>query len=210
MAYFVAVHAIQSRRSSAVHHSSSLSSSIATSLSSSSSSSSSSRGRFWPLFSGVSALGGAAAGLEGRPDGAEGTAAVDDPGTGALKICCLRSVISAACDGAVVVGILKTPSSLVRTLDLDFAYDTFYAVRQLDKVLQSVTRSSGEAYHLLAQKFVPIERSHSLCRRLYVAIDNMRLAPHLCSLECNDIQDHTISGEEHVKRRSQVIFLDMG
>lgn len=93
---------------------------MATSLSSSSSSSS--RGRFCPLVS--SLVVDAAGGLDGSADDALG-AAVVEPGTGALKILCCKSVRSAGAFAAV--GNLKVPSSFAMMLDLDLAYDTFYA-----------------------------------------------------------------------------------
>lgn len=94
---------------------------MATSLSSSSSSSS--RDRFCPLFSSV--VVAAVGGFDGSADDTLGTAVVVEPGTGALKILCCKSVSSA---GAFAdVGILKVPSSFAMMLDLDFAYETFYA-----------------------------------------------------------------------------------
>lgn len=52
----------------------------------------------------------------GRPEGA--VAAAAEPGTGALKMLCCRSVISAAAAG---LGMWKVPSSFAMMLDLDFA-----------------------------------------------------------------------------------------
>lgn len=41
----------------------------------------------------------------------------------------------------------------------------------------------------MSQEVEPIQCPHSLCRGLYVAVDNMRLASHALGLERDDIED---------------------
>jgi hypothetical protein len=90
---------------------------MATSLSSSSSDSSS-RVRFWPRLSGVAASTG---GFSGSADLVAEDTAVEDPGMGALKMLCWRSVTSTL---VAAVGGLNVPSSLAMMFDLDLAYVT--------------------------------------------------------------------------------------
>lgn len=55
------------------------------------------------------------------------------------------------------------------------------------------------AYHLLAEEFKTLERSHGLCACLYVSEDDVRLPTHLLRLQGNYIQDRTIRGKQSVE-----------
>lgn len=64
-------------------------------------------------------------------------------------------------------------------------------------------------YELLAQKVKSIKCPHGLRGRLYVAIDNVRLASHLHGLEGDHIENRPIRREQEVQSCAQVVFLDV-
>jgi hypothetical protein len=55
------------------------------------------------------------------------------------------------------------------------------------------------AYHVLGEEGEALQSAHGLRRRVDVAEDDMGLAPHLGSLEGDDIEDDAIGREQHVQ-----------
>lgn len=70
-------------------------------------------------------------------------------------------------------------------------------------------RHDSEAYHILAEEFKALQRSHCLRARLDVTKNYVRLTSHILGLESHYVQHWTIGGEECIQRESQILLLEL-
>lgn len=65
-----------------------------------------------------------------------------------------------------------------------------------------------ETHHFLSEKVEPLKSAHGLCAGLDVLEDDMGLSAHFAGLHSHDVEDGTVSGEEGVERRAEIMLVN--